>query len=89
MKATDIFFFDFSLLYELNIKNPELFLLFNYWLFRSTISIEAKKRIIKTANSKTKIIEAISILKNNYCISRISLRNQELLFHLKQRMDSS
>lgn len=89
MKATDIFFFDFSLLYELNIKNPELFLLFNYWLFRSTISIEAKKRIIKTANSKSKIIEAISILKNNYCSSKLKQRNLELESYLKQRMDSS
>lgn len=89
MKATDIFFFDFSPLHELNIKNIDLLLLFNYWLFRSTISIEAKKNIVKTANSKSKIIEAISILKNNYCISKIPLRNQELLSHLKQRMDSS
>lgn len=89
MKTTDIFFFDFPPLHELNIKNIDLLLLFNYWLFRSTISIEAKKNIVKTANSKSKIIEAISILKKNYCISRITVRNQELLSHLKQRMDSS
>lgn len=89
MKITNFLFFDFSSLKKLSKKYPELFLHYNYWLYRSTISIEAKKQFIRNSNTEKQISEAISVLQNNYCVSKINLRNLELESHLKQRMDSS
>ena len=89
MKTSDFLFFDFSSLKNLPKKYPELFFLYNYWLFRSTISIETKKQFIRYSITEKQILEAISVLQNNYCVSKINLRNLELESHLKQRMDSS
>jgi hypothetical protein len=89
MKNAISLFFDFSFLNKLVINNQDLFIFYDSWAFRSTMKIENKIKLIASANTKMKIIEAISILQHNYCVTRIKQRNIELEIYLKQRMDSS
>lgn len=89
MKKSINLFFDSPCFNKLISANPELFTLYDSWAFKSTMPIDKKLELIAWANTKIKILEAIIIFQNNYCLSKIKERNTELESYLKQRMDSS